>query len=57
MKYRGSPAFSHRQADKIGVLVTNLGTPEAPDKESAKALLKSFCLTLGWLKYHGCFGR
>lgn len=42
MKYRGSPAFSHRQADKIGVLVTNLGTPEAPTKKALKPYLKEF---------------
>jgi len=42
MKYRGSPAFSHGQADKIGVLVTNLGTPEAPTKGALKPYLKEF---------------
>ncbi|WP_417441613.1 ferrochelatase [Idiomarina sp.] len=42
MKYQGSPAFSHGQADKIGVLVTNLGTPEAPTKKALKPYLKEF---------------
>lgn len=42
MKYQGSPEFSHRQADKIGVLVTNLGTPEAPTKKALKPYLKEF---------------
>ncbi|MFD2631495.1 ferrochelatase [Idiomarina piscisalsi] len=42
MKYRGSSSFSHHQADKIGVLVTNLGTPEAPTKKALKPYLKEF---------------
>lgn len=42
MKYQGSPGFSHGQADKIGVLVTNLGTPEAPTKKALKPYLKEF---------------
>jgi protoporphyrin/coproporphyrin ferrochelatase len=42
MKYRGSPSFRHAQADKIGVLVTNLGTPQAPQKKALKTYLKEF---------------
>ncbi|MGM0480331.1 MAG: ferrochelatase [Pseudomonadota bacterium] len=42
MKYRGSPTFSHQQSDKIGVLLTNLGTPEAPTKGALKTYLKEF---------------
>lgn len=42
MNYRGSPAFTHQQADKLGVLVTNLGTPEAPTKAALKPYLKEF---------------
>ena len=42
MKYRGNTAFTHSQADKIGVLVTNLGTPEAPTKKALKPYLKEF---------------
>ena len=42
MKYRGSPNFSHAQADKIGVLVTNLGTPQAPSRKALKPYLKQF---------------
>ena len=30
MKYKSNKGFTHGQPDKIGVLVTNLGTPEAP---------------------------
>ena len=42
MKYQGSPAFNHGQADKIGVLITNLGTPDAPKKGALKRYLKEF---------------
>ncbi|RUO65217.1 ferrochelatase [Pseudidiomarina planktonica] len=42
MKYQGSPNFTHAQQDKIGVLVTNLGTPDAPTKGALKTYLKEF---------------
>lgn len=42
MNYQGSPNFSHDQQDKVGVLVTNLGTPEAPKKKQLRAYLKEF---------------
>lgn len=42
MKYKGSAAFTHAQADKVGVLITNLGTPEAPTKQALRPYLKEF---------------
>jgi ferrochelatase len=42
MNYRGNSAFSHQQADKVGVLLTNLGTPDAPTKAALKPYLKEF---------------
>ena len=42
MKYLSQKSFSHRQADKIGVLVSNLGTPEAPTKQALRPYLKQF---------------
>jgi ferrochelatase len=42
MKYRTNSSFSHDQADKIGVLITNLGTPDAPKKAELKRYLKEF---------------
>ncbi|GGF86603.1 ferrochelatase [Alteromonas lipolytica] len=42
MKYAGNAGFSHQQADKIGVVITNLGTPEAPTKAALKPYLKEF---------------
>ncbi len=42
MKYTGSEQFSHDQAPRIGVLVTNLGTPAAPEKAALRPYLKQF---------------
>ena len=42
MKFKGSPKFSHQQADKIGVLISNLGTPDAPTTPALRTYLKQF---------------
>lgn len=42
MSFRNNANFTHQQADKIGVLITNLGTPEAPSKAALKRYLKQF---------------
>ncbi|MGB0937373.1 MAG: ferrochelatase [Colwellia sp.] len=42
MKYKGNSEFSHKQQDKIGVLITNLGTPDAPQKKDLKRYLREF---------------
>lgn len=42
MKFKGSPKFSHQQADKIGVLISNLGTPDAPTTPALHKYLKQF---------------
>ncbi|WP_258806674.1 ferrochelatase [Pseudidiomarina sp. CB1] len=42
MDYRGYPNFAHEQTDRIGVLITNLGTPDAPDTPSLRRYLKEF---------------
>ena len=42
MKYKGNSDFSHKQQDKIGVLITNLGTPDAPQKKDLKRYLREF---------------
>jgi ferrochelatase len=42
MKYRSQEAFTHAQADKVGVLISNLGTPEAPTKQALRPYLKQF---------------
>ena len=42
MKYQGNQNFSHKQEDKIGVLITNLGTPDTPTKSDLKKYLREF---------------
>ena len=42
MKYEGRANFSHKQHDKIGILITNLGTPDAPKKADLKRYLREF---------------
>lgn len=42
MKYKGVTNFTHKQSDKIGVLITNLGTPQAPTKAALRPYLKEF---------------
>ena len=41
MKYLQQP-FSHDQADKIGLLITNLGTPDAPTAPALRRYLAEF---------------
>ncbi len=42
MKYTSQHKFTHNQADKIGILVTNLGTPEAPTASALRRYLAEF---------------
>jgi protoporphyrin/coproporphyrin ferrochelatase len=42
MKYIGQANFSHLQQPKIGVLITNLGTPEAPTASALRKYLAQF---------------
>ncbi|QJR81390.1 ferrochelatase [Alteromonas pelagimontana] len=42
MKYKSNAGFSHSQSDKLGVLITNLGTPESPTSGALRPYLKQF---------------
>ena len=42
MKYTGTENFDHEQQPRLGILVTNLGTPRAPEKGALKTYLKQF---------------
>ncbi|MEW9798531.1 ferrochelatase [Alteromonas sp. CYL-A6] len=42
MKYKSNAGFTHSQPRKMGVLVTNLGTPESPTAAALKPYLKEF---------------
>jgi ferrochelatase len=40
--FRTEPAYSHGTINKIGILLINLGTPDAPTKQSLRPYLKQF---------------
>jgi ferrochelatase len=42
MSYRPEPAFAHDRVAKIGVLIVNLGTPDAPTPAAVRAYLGEF---------------
>ena len=42
MKYRGQADYDHATQPLTGVLLTNLGTPDAPTREALKPYLKQF---------------
>jgi len=42
MKYTGTRNFDHDQPPRVGVLLTNLGTPEAPTRKALRPYLKQF---------------
>ena len=42
MTFKGLDDFTHTQEDKIGVLITNLGTPEAPTPQALRVYLRQF---------------
>ena len=42
MAYRGDPGFSHGSPSTLGVLVTNLGTPDAPTPAAVRRYLAEF---------------
>ena len=42
MKYTGRSSFEHTEKARIGVLITNLGTPDAPTTPALRRYLKEF---------------
>ncbi|WP_111496335.1 ferrochelatase [Marinobacter bohaiensis] len=42
MQYKGPTGFRHDQPEKTGVLITNLGTPDAPTAPALRRYLKEF---------------
>jgi ferrochelatase len=42
MKYIGTENFNHEQPPRVGILLTNLGTPQAPERKALRAYLKEF---------------
>lgn len=43
-EYFGQPGFPHGEIPAVGVLLTNLGTPDAPDARSLRRYLREFLL-------------
>jgi protoporphyrin/coproporphyrin ferrochelatase len=44
MKYFGQPDFQHGESPAVGVLLANLGTPDAPDAPALRRYLREFLL-------------
>lgn len=42
MRFSGQDQFDHRNPDKIGIVISNLGTPEAPTAKALRPYLKQF---------------
>lgn len=42
MRYINSDFFKHSNSDRIGVIITNLGTPEAPTAQALRPYLRQF---------------
>jgi len=42
MKYLGRPDYQHGTSEKLGILMVNLGTPDAPDTKSVRRYLNQF---------------
>jgi len=42
MKYIGTPNFKHGTDERLGVLVVNLGTPQAPETKAVRRYLSQF---------------
>lgn len=60
--YQGTPNYSHNQTARTGVLLTNLGTPDAPTRKALKTYLAEFLWDprvvevprpIWWLILHG----
>ncbi len=41
-KFRGKPDYDHQQQARTGILIVNLGTPDAPDAKSIRRYLAEF---------------
>src|SRR4029079_2993778 len=44
MKYFGQPDFAHGEVPAVGVLLSNLGTPDAPTSPALRRYLREFLL-------------
>ena len=44
MKYIGTDNYDHEQPARVGILLTNLGTPDAPQRKALRTYLKEFLM-------------
>ena len=42
MNYQTEPAYAHGTPEKTGILLINLGTPDAPTAQAVRPYLKEF---------------
>ena len=42
MKYEGEKNYKHGSKEKLGILITNLGTPARPGRRAVRLYLKEF---------------
>lgn len=42
LKYHNHPNYQHGDTDTVGILIVNLGTPDAPNKKALRRYLKQF---------------
>ena len=42
VKYIGEKDYEHGTKETVGILITNLGTPDAPEKKELKVYLNQF---------------
>lgn len=65
-KYKGNPDYSHQDSSRTGILISNLGTPEAPTSSAVRKYLAEFlsdtrvielAKPLWWLILHGIILR
>src|SRR5690606_38214699 len=64
--YRGEPGYAHEIRERLGILITNLGTPDGPDASAVRRFLAEFLgdprvveapRLLWWLALHGVILR
>ena len=52
--YRPEPPFAHDRAARLGVLLVNLGTPDAPTPSRCAAISRSFCPIRASSRFRAC---
>ena len=56
MAYKGQENLEHLNPRKVGVLITNLGTPDAPETGALRRYLREFLLIPEWWRFPALSG-